>query len=333
MKSLKKSASIATFAVVGLVLAGCSAGTEGGAGAGAGGDEEIVIGVSLDKIVAFREGEIKYLDQAAEELGVTLIYQNAEEDAQRQSSQMETLISQGAQGIVVLPWDPEAIQADIVAAQDAGVVVTSFDQAPADISWVSYYVGGDPFADGQTAAAEFVRIANGEPFKLLELQGALNSDNGINRSEGLHAGLEGHDNITIVGQVPTDWAPEPALAGIENALQQYPDLDGIYLPTDGQIPSAFSALEAVDRLVPVGEEGHVAIVSIDGDPVGCQALKDGLVDMVIATDVPTMTRNVLVQTIAAIRGEAVAESEQLPGLPVTPDNIAENEANVWGCSG
>lgn len=329
MKKTRLLAGIGAAAAVAIVLAGCSAGTGGGTG---GDDGEAVIGISLDKIVAFREGEQKYLNQAAEELGIRLIYQNAEEDAQRQSSQIETLISQGAQGIAVMPFDPEAIRADIQAAQDAGIIVTSFDQAPADLSWVSYYVGGDPQSDGEAAAAEFIRIADGNPFTLLELQGALNSDNGIKRSQGLHDGLRGHDNITIVGQVPTDWAPEPALAGIENALQQYPDLDAIYLPTDGQIPSAFSALEAVNRKVKVGEPGHVTIISIDGDPVACQALKDGFVDMVLATDVPRMTRNVLVQTLAGIRGETMAESELLPGIPVTPGNIAENADNVWGCS-
>jgi len=330
MNRTRLSIGIAAVAAVGIVLSGCSAGGGGGTG---GADGDVTIGISLDKIVAFREGEQKYLNEAAEKLGVTLAYQNAEEDAQRQSSQIETLISQGAQGIAVMPFDPVAIQADIKAAQDAGVVVTSFDQAPSDLSWVSYYVGGDPLSDGKAAAAEFIRIADGKPFTLLELQGALNSDNGIKRSEGLHEGLEGADNITIVGQVPTDWAPEPALAGIENALQQYPDLNGIYLPTDGQIPSAYSALEAVDRKVKVGEEGHVTIISIDGDPVGCQALKDGYVDMVLATDVPTMTYNVLEQTLAGIKGETVKESELLPGIPVTPENIADNEANVWGCAG
>lgn len=328
MNKLKLPIGIVAIAAAGIVMSGCTTADTGG-----GSEDGITIGISLDKIVAFREGEQKYLNQAAEELGVTLIYQNAEEDAQRQSSQIETLISQGAQGIAVMPFDPEAIRADIQAAQDAGVVVTSFDQAPADLSWVTYYVGGDPLADGKAAAAEFIRIAGGEPFTLLELQGALNSDNGIKRSQGLHEGLEGADNITIVGQVPTDWAPEPALAGIENALQQYPDLDGIYLPTDGQIPSAYSALEAVNRKLKVGEEGHVTIISIDGDPIGCQSVKDGYVDMVLATDVPTMTRSVLEQTIAAIKGETVKESELLPGIPVTPENIADNEANVWGCAG
>lgn len=335
MKKLTLWGSSAAVIVAGMALSGCSpAATDGPATDGAESvTDEITIGISLDKIVAFREGEIKYLDLAAEELGVTLIYTNAEEDAQRQSAQMETLILQGAQGIAVMPHDPEAIRADIVAAQDAGIFVTSFDQAPADLSWVSYFTAGDPLADGKAAAAEFIRIADGEPFKLLELQGALNSDNGIKRSQGLNEGLAGADNITIVGQVPTDWAPEPALAGIENALQQFPDLDGIYLPTDGQIPSAFSALEAVDRKVKVGEPGHVTIISIDGDPLGCQALKDGFVDMVLATDVPLMTTNVLQQTINGITGQSVAETELLPGIAVTPENIADKSSAVWGCDG
>lgn len=332
--------SFAAVIVAGMALSGCSpAATDGTATDGAATDgaesvtDEIIIGISLDKINAFREGEIKYLDLAAEELGVTLTYTNAEEDAQRQSGQMETLVSQGAQGIAVMPWDPEAIRADIVAAQDAGIFVTSFDQAPADLSWVSYFTAGDPLADGRAAAAEFIRIADGKPFKLLELQGALNSDNGIKRSQGLNEGLAGADNITIVGQVPTDWRPEPALAGIENALQQFPDLDGIYLPTDGQIPSAFSALEAVDRKFKVGEAGHVTIISIDGDQGGCQALKDGFVDMILATDVPTMTMSVLQQTINGITGKPVRATELLPGIAVTPENIADKSSNVWGCDG
>jgi ABC-type sugar transport system substrate-binding protein len=324
----------ATFAAVlgtvgALGLSACGNGSDAGAGDDADGD--VTIGISFDKMVAFREGEKKFLDMAADELGVQLEYQVAEDDAQRQSQQVETLISQGVDGIAVMPYDPEAIRADIEGAEGAGVAVTSFDQAPADLSWVRYHVGGDPLADGTAAAAEFVRIADGKPFKLLELQGALNSDNGIKRSRGLHEGLEGHDNITIVGQVPTDWAPEPALAGIENALQSHPDLNGIYLPTDGQIPSAFSALEAVNKLKKVGEPGHVAIVSIDGDPIGCKAVRDGLVDMVLATDVPTMTHNVLEQTLNAVNGDTVAETEFLPGIAVTPDTIEDKADQVWGC--
>ncbi len=323
----------ASLAVIALAVTGCSSGGDPTTPGGDGDGENITIGISFDKMVAFREGEQKFLEQAADELGVTLVFQNAEEDAQRQSSQVEALVAQGAKGIAVMPHDPEAIRADIEAAQAAGAIVTSFDQAPANTDWVSYHVGGDPYADGKAAAAEFIRIADGKPFKLLELQGALNSDNGIKRSSGLHDGLADASNIEIIGQVPTDWAPEPALAGIENALQSTPDLDGIYLPTDGQIPSAFSALEAVDRLKPVGEEGHVTIVSIDGDPIGCKAVQDNLVDMVLATDVPTMTRNVLEQTLAGIRGETIRPTEYLPGIPVTPGNIAEKADVVWGCQG
>lgn len=323
---------VASLAVATLFVTGCSSSGGGKDGGDGGGSGDVTIGVSFDKMQTFREGELKFFQEAADDLGINLIYQNAEDDAQRQSSQIEALISQGAKGLVLIPFDLEAIRADIEAAQAANVAVTSMDQAPADTSWVSYHVGGDPHADGLAAAAEFVRLADGKPFTLLELQGSLNSDNGIQRSKGLHDGLEGHDNITIIGQVPTDWYPEPALAGIENALQSYPDLSGIYIPTDGQLPAAFSALEAVNRLVPVGEEGHMTIVSIDGDANGCKAVQDSLVDMVLATDVPKMTRSALEQTLNVINGDPVAKNpELLPGIPVTPETIGEKASQVWGC--
>ncbi|UOR01357.1 sugar ABC transporter substrate-binding protein [Leucobacter allii] len=325
---------VASLAVAAIALSACSSGGGGGSDGGgdSGGGENVKIGISFDKMLAFREGEQKYLEEAAEDLGVELVFQNAEDDAQRQSSQIETLISQGVKGIALIPYDLEAIRADIESADAAGVTVTSFDQAPADTSWVSYHVGGDPYADGQAAAKEFIRLADGKPFTLLELQGALNNDNGIQRSKGLNDGLKGADNIEIVAQVPTDWQPEPALAGVENTLQTTPDLSGIYVPTDGELPAVFSALEAVNRKVPVGEDGHVTIISIDGDENGCQAVRDGFVDMVLATDVPTMTHNVLEQTLNGINGETVAKSEALPGIPVTPETIEENASKVWGCN-
>ncbi|OJX63177.1 MAG: hypothetical protein BGO95_09185 [Micrococcales bacterium 73-13] len=327
-------AAIASGALTALALTGCAAGGGGGStggSTGGTGDETITVGVSWDKMIGFREGEKAYLEQAAKELGVELVFQDADSDAQRQSSQIETMISQGAKGILVIPYDLEAIKADIDAANAAGVPVVSFDQAPADVSWVAYHVGGDPYADGKAAGEAFVKIADGKPFQLVELQGALNNDNGIQRSKGLNDAVASASNIEIISQVPTDWTPEKALAGVENALQSHPDLNGIYVPTEGQLSAVFSALQAVDRLKTVDEPGHVAIVSIDGDPSGCQALKDRLINLSLATDVPTMTKNALTQLLNAIKGQPVAKPELLPGIPVTPDTIAEKAPLVWGC--
>ncbi|TPW72944.1 sugar ABC transporter substrate-binding protein [Schumannella sp. 10F1B-5-1] len=323
--------AVGAVVVMAGALAGCSSEVPGTSSGSASGDD-ITIGVSFDNMTAFREGEKAALDKAAKELGVKLKYQVAQLDAQTQSTQIQTLISQGARAIVAIPSDIEAIKADIDSAQADGVPIVTLDQAPSETSWVSYHVGGDPHADGLAAGKKFVELAAGKPYKLLELQGALNNDNGIRRSSGLHEGIKDAPNITIVSSIPTDWKPEPALTGIQNTLQKYPDLDGIFIPTDGQIPPAYSALKAANRFVPAGQEGHVDIVAIDGDSNGCKAVKDGYVDMDIATPIPAMTKNALEAAIAAAKGKPKNKAEFLPGTPYTPADVDKLASQVWGCA-
>lgn len=322
------------FVIATLGLTACASADPGaGAAASAGGGDQKTIGISFENGVGFREGQRKYYEIAAKQLGVKLDYQVAQNDAQRQSSQIKTIVSQGAAGVIILPLDGVAIQADIKSLESAGIPVTTVDVAPSDVKSVKFHVGSDPYADGQAAAKKFLELANGKTFEIVEMQGALNSNTGVARSKGLHDGLNGQSAVKIVSVVPTDWKPEPALAGVQNALQAYPNLAGIYLPTDGQIPPAYSALEAVKKKVKVGEPGHVAIISIDGDPNGCAGVKDGYVDLDLATDVPKMTLDSLQQTVNLVNGKNVTISspEYLPSIAVTPDNIAANVDKVWGC--
>ena len=72
------------------VGSGCTADAPGGG---------IKICLSLDKVNAFREGQQKLWRKAAAELGVQLIEQVAGEDAQRQSSQIDTCIAQKVAGM------------------------------------------------------------------------------------------------------------------------------------------------------------------------------------------------------------------------------------------
>src|SRR5215831_4693465 len=104
--------------------------------------------LSLDKMVAFREGELKLWRKAAEDLGIKLVEQVAGEDAQRQSSQIDTCIAQKVNGIVAIPWDNQAVLQDIERAHAAGIPFVTVDQAPADTSTVDTHIGGNPTSDG-----------------------------------------------------------------------------------------------------------------------------------------------------------------------------------------
>jgi ribose transport system substrate-binding protein len=310
--------------LLGLFLAGIVA--TGAMGA------DMTIGVSFDKIEPFRVAQKRAIEDAAQAAHVKVDFANADKDAQRQASQVDTMISNKDAAIIAIPWDIEAAVNLAVTSIAAGIPFVSMDQAPADLKAVSYHIGGDPCVDGRVAGEYFVKAAAGKPFKLLELQGGLANDNGIKRSKCLNDAFAGHSNIQVVAQVPTDWNAEKALAGTENAMQAHPDLNGIYAPWNDALQGVFPVLKGKGLLVPVGDPKHVVIVSIDGTPLGCKAVRDKLIDLEIATPVPEMARRAIEAGVKAADKQSVnPQVEYLPGIPYGPDNVAEMAPKIWGC--
>ena len=153
--------------------------------------------LSLDKMVAFREGELKLWRKAAADLGIKLVEQVAGEDAQRQSSQIDTCIAQKVNGIVAIPWDNQAVLQDIERAHAAGIPFVTVDQAPADTSTVDTHIGGDPTADGLHAGQRLVALVGDKPTTVVDLQGALSAVNGQERDKGFKEGIKDHPNIKM----------------------------------------------------------------------------------------------------------------------------------------
>lgn len=295
---------------------------------------DLTIGLSLDKVEPFREVQIGALKAAAGKAGATIKVANADKDAQRQASQVDTFISDGAGAIIAIPWDIEAAVTLAQVAQASSIPFVTMDQAPADLSAVTYHVGGDPCADGRTAGEFFVKAADGKPFKLVEIQGGLANDNGIRRSSCLNEALKAAPNVTVVAQVPTDWSTEKAMIGVQNALQEHPDLNGVYQPWNDGLQGVFSALEAKGRLKKVGDPEHVVVVSIDGLPSGCRAVRDGFLDLDIATPIADMADRAVGAALKAVKGEAVEpKSEFLPGIPYGPSDVEAKAASLSGCNG
>jgi ABC-type sugar transport system substrate-binding protein len=332
MLSTRAMGALAAAAVTVLATAACgSTASSGGAPAASGGP--VRIGVSFDKMDdAFRVGEKKYLDKFAKEMGVELVYQSAQSDAQRQSSQVQSFIAQKMSGIIVIPWDTQAVAADISAAKNAKIPLVVMDQQPADTSNVFFYVGGDPASDGKMAGEALVKIANGQPMKVLELQGSLNNENGLKRSQGFEEAVAKASNITIVAKAPTDWKADKALAATQNALQTHPDLSAAYAPWTGALPAIYSAFGSVNKLAKVGEPGHVATISINGDEIGCKYVTDGSNDVDIATPVSDMAKQAINAIVDNSKGTQPAQQVSLlPGLPYTPSDVATKKSQVWGC--
>jgi ABC-type sugar transport system substrate-binding protein len=320
-------------AVMLIAACGTVGGGSGSSGSAAAGGQP-TIGVSFDKMDdSFRVGEKKYLDQYAKQLGINLVYQDAQSSAQQQSSQIQSFISQGVSGIIEIPWDTQAVAADVAAAKAAKLPLVVMDQQPADTTGVFFYVGGDPASDGKAAGAALIKAAAGKPLKVLELQGSLNNINGLQRSKGFEDTVAAAPNIQIVAKAPTDWTADKALAATQNALQANPDLGAVYAPWTGALPAIQSALKASNKFQPVGQAGHVTTVSINGDELGCKYVSDNTDDVDLATPVQEMTKQAIDAITNAAKGTQPTQNVTLlPGLAYSPGDIAQKKSQVWGCS-
>ena len=332
----RHAALVAAVAAASLTLAACgsTSGSKGATAGAAASGKKHTIGVSLDLLNAIRQAEKSAIQSAAKSAGYSVVFDVADQDAQKQASQIQDLIqTQKVDAVIVIAQDGQQIAASAGLAKAHNVPFLAIDRSVADQQDVTFQITGDPVADGKAVAAEFLAQAKSTPLKVLELVGGLTDQNAIGRRDGFNAALANQPGVSIVSQVPTDWDPTKALDGTANALQKDPTINAIYAPSDFLLPSVQSALTAAHRLAPIGDPKHVFMVDIDGDQNGCKAMKDKTLDADIATPVGDFGTQAVAAITAALGGKPVApKAVQAKGLTLDQADFATTSSQVWGCA-
>ena len=340
--TLRKGMLWSAFAlatILAMVVGGCApaapATPEGGEGAACTPKEvkDITIGVSFPSLMSptwqVTEATLKAYQ---EELGFNLIEVVADNDVNKQQSQIEDLIAKKVDGIIADPIDDKAILAAVTAANTAGVPIHFFDRPPADMAGVASFVGSDNYTFGKDAARVLDEYAkkDGVDLKVLVLIGALTDPNAVNRDKGFRE-VAKELGMNIVAEVPTDWKPEKALDGVTNALQANPEINAIFIPSDYLLPSVLSALKANNKLVPYGTAGHIMLAQIDGDGNGAKSLQDGYSTVDVAHDPIAWARMPVDNAIAVAQCKTIDPVfNALPGVIGTVDTIKSMGDKFWG---
>ena len=180
---------------------------------------------------------------------------------------------------------------------------------------------------------------------IVEIMGGLANVNGRDRHDGFTECMaKNYPGVKIVN-VPTEWDPAKAAAGIQTALTQNADLAGIYTPAGGVFLSAvLQTLKSKDRLVPVGADDHIVIVSTDGVPEELDSIREGFVDATVSQPCDLYAKYGLYYAQAALQGKTFGAGptdhgstivdigngnleDQLIGPLVTKDNV--DDPSLW----
>lgn len=278
---LKKRNYAALAVAAGLALAGCSTsspGTSDGGGdgvkdqkIGAVGTEDQIQDISKfcgtkDITVGFADGfggnswrkitRAILEDEAAKCPNIKkVIYTDAQGDTQKAISDMNSLVSQGANVIVTFVDGGEALLPTIRKATAAGVKVVPFVGSPGGKHGTDYvdFVAEDITTYGQ-ALAKWTIDQMGGKGNLVMLGGIA----GNSYSQGVYDGVvkeakanPGIKLLSTDGPVSTDWEPGKTQQVVAGLITKYGSIDGIVADYGGGSVGGIRAFIAAGKPLPV----------------------------------------------------------------------------------
>lgn len=223
----------------------------------------VTVGVSWSN---FQEERWK-TDEAAikaklDELGANYISADAQASAAKQLTDVEALIAQGADALIILAMDKDAIGPAIDQADNEGIPVVGYDRLIEDDR--TFYLTFDNKGVGRIIA-QTVKAAQPEGNYAI-IKGDKGDPNAGFLLEGMMEVI-GDDvaagKITIVGEAFSDgWKPDNAQKNMEQILTAANNnVDAVLSQNDGMAGGAIAALQAQGLDVPVGgQDGdHAAL--------------------------------------------------------------------------
>jgi D-xylose transport system substrate-binding protein len=287
------------FAVLVLVLSMALA-----ACGGAGGDDEIIVGVSWnnyneERWAKFDEPAIK---AALEAGGATYISADAGSSAEQQLADVENLISQGADALIILAQDGTAILPAVASALEQGIPVIAYDRLIEDPG--ALYITFDNVGVGKLMAEViFEQVPTGNYIIIKGNSADANADFLRDGIEQVIGAAVAAGDITIVGEDYTDnWDPAVAQANTEQFLTAANnDVQAVISENDGMATGVVAALEAQ------GLAGSVPVTGQDGDQAALNRVALGTQLVSVWKDARELGKAAGEAAVALATGTALAD--------------------------
>jgi D-xylose transport system substrate-binding protein len=202
------------------------------------------------------------LKAAIEAGGGTYTSNDAGSSEETQITNVENLINDGADVVVILAQNTEAILPAVEAAINEGIPVIAYDRLieSDDVLYTSF----DNVRVGEMQAQAVLDVVSEGNFVVIKGNGDdANSD--FLRQGMVNVGIpdvgESSDTITIVGETYTDnWSPDLAQTEMEQFLtDNNNEIDAALVENDGMAGGAIAALDAQ------GMAGTIPVSGQDGD--------------------------------------------------------------------
>ena len=247
--------------------------------------KNLVVGFSQSEPEAnpFRIAETASIRAEAAKIGVKkLLVTNAQATLSKQISDIQDMIAQGAQALIVAPFNSTGLEPALAAATAKHIPVVAIDRKLTGATPCKDYltfIGSNFVQQGQRAAAQMITATGGKG-KVVILLGTSGNNVTTDRTAGFLAGIKGTPGLQVVAQQTGNFKRQDGQTVTEQFLQSHPDLTAVYAENDEM------ALGAVVALRDAGKTPGktVKIVSVDGTRNAVQQIVNGSINAVIESN-------------------------------------------------
>jgi len=244
-----------------------------------------------------------------------------EDDREQQVQVVEGFLAQGINGIVLAPFDKDALVRPVEEASRAGIPTVIID-SPLNSQVAISVVASDNYHGGELAADEMGRLLGGKGKVLL-----LRYQEGVSSTEAREKGFlerlqKQFPKMELVSSNQYAGATrDTAKSAAENLLDRFgSDLQGIFTPNESSTAGTLLALEDT------GRAGKVRFIGFDTSDIFTTAMRAKKLDGIVVQD-PFRMGDVGVKTMVAhLQGKAVEKRIDTGVTLVTPANLDSAES-------
>ena len=294
---IKKILALMVTGTMLVTMGGCNAITIDGEENVREGSSGNVIGFSVSTLnnpffVTLTEGAKK----AASEKNVELVVVDAGDDAAKQTSDIEDLVSRNVGVLIVNPVDSDAVAPAVKSAMSQGIKVIAVDRGVNGVD-VDCQIASDNVA-GARMATEYLMELVGEGAKVAELQGVPGASATIDRGAGFHQVAD--QSLQVAASQTANFNRAEGMTVMENILQSDGAIKGVFAHNDEM------ALGAVEAVAASGKD--IKIVGFDATDDAQKAVKDGKMAATVAQKPDKMGETAIETAVKIMAGETVDKS-------------------------
>ncbi len=286
------------------------------------GEKKPKAAISLPGSVEFFMVQRRGMDQAAKDLGIDIVYADAEWDPGKQLNQVEDFVAQGVDILLLCSSDNMALLPAVDLCREAGIPLITFTNVlgsnpDGSLDGVVSFIGINDNTMGVMMGemAEML-LGDRENASIVLIEGTPGTSSQRMRTDGFNSVLAKHPGWKIVySQAITGWTKEGALAAVEAFLRTGQDVDLISC----QWHAAASA--AAEALAESGIDKKVFVTGLEYSRETVPYIKDGKIDMTTDASISDIGYKVVEAADKYLKGEKIPPVIEIMPIIVDKSNV------------